>query len=197
MTAEQPVPTGPEADDALFARNMVTFRERAGISQADLVERLNELGWASAYQTTISRIEKGTRPARIGEARMIARALQVDLAQLTLSAAESLSVSRLSYAREKLRETLQAIRLDTHRWAKARDALRDLVDSMKADGITPTQLPHGSDHDPWPSFHPVTAGDELALAIQAIGRDPKEEVDAGIAFHHLELRQREYDGRKA
>lgn len=68
-----------KATDLNFAANLRARREAAGISKAEFVRRLADLGWSSAHQTTLTRIEDGERPARLGEARLIARALRVPL----------------------------------------------------------------------------------------------------------------------
>lgn len=65
--------------DRNFAANVKAQREAIGYSKAELVRRLSALGWGSAHQTTLTRIEEGERPARLGEARLIARALRVPL----------------------------------------------------------------------------------------------------------------------
>jgi transcriptional regulator with XRE-family HTH domain len=74
--------TAPEEDDGRFAERMQQYRERLGISQSALVGRLRENGWSKVHQTTVSRIEKGERPVRLGEARAIASALGVPLSRL-------------------------------------------------------------------------------------------------------------------
>ncbi|WP_374230355.1 helix-turn-helix domain-containing protein [Rhodococcus sp. ARC_M12] len=72
----------PDDDEIRFAQRMQELRERLGISQSSLVARLREDGWPKVHQTTISRIEKGERPVRLGEARAIAAALRVPLSRL-------------------------------------------------------------------------------------------------------------------
>jgi transcriptional regulator with XRE-family HTH domain len=74
--------TAPEEDDGRFAERMQQIRERLGISQSALVGRLRDNGWSKVHQTTVSRIEKGERPVRLGEARAIASALGVPLSRL-------------------------------------------------------------------------------------------------------------------
>lgn len=74
--------TAPEEDDGRFAERMQQIRERLGISQSALVGRLRDNGWSKVHQTTLSRIEKGERPVRLGEARAIAAALGVPLSRL-------------------------------------------------------------------------------------------------------------------
>ena len=74
--------SSPEEDDGRFAERMQQIRERLGISQGALVGRLRDNGWTKVHQTTVSRIEKGERPVRLGEARAIAAALGVPLSRL-------------------------------------------------------------------------------------------------------------------
>ncbi|OBB35260.1 helix-turn-helix domain-containing protein [Mycolicibacterium fortuitum] len=65
--------------DAHFATNMTRLREAAGLSQAEMVQKLREQGWKNVHPTTISRIEKGERPVRLSEAARIAKVLEQDL----------------------------------------------------------------------------------------------------------------------
>ena len=74
--------SGPEEDDGRFAQRMQQIREGRGISQSALVDKLRDNGWSKVHQTTVSRIEKGERPVRLGEARAIAAALGVPLSRL-------------------------------------------------------------------------------------------------------------------
>jgi transcriptional regulator with XRE-family HTH domain len=64
-----------ETDDDRFASNVRLLRERHGWSQGELAKRLQEAGHDQFHATTISRIEKGDRGVRLGEARAISRAL--------------------------------------------------------------------------------------------------------------------------
>ena len=69
-------PEPPEAlEEARFAASVQRLREHAGISQTALAKQMSEAGWSGFHQTTISRIEKGVRPVRLGEARALARLL--------------------------------------------------------------------------------------------------------------------------
>jgi transcriptional regulator with XRE-family HTH domain len=61
--------------DAHFSANMSRLREAAGLSQAELVQKLRESGWTNVHPTTISRIEKRERPVRLSEASRIADVL--------------------------------------------------------------------------------------------------------------------------
>lgn len=73
---------GPETDEARFAENMRRRREVNGWSQGELARRMREAGWDAFHQTTISRVENGERPVRLGEARAIAQVLGTGLTML-------------------------------------------------------------------------------------------------------------------
>lgn len=69
----------PGQDEQRFADNMRQLRESKSWSQGELARRMQEIGWSSFHQTTVSRIEKCERPLRLGEARAIASILAVGL----------------------------------------------------------------------------------------------------------------------
>lgn len=64
------------SDDERFAASVKRLREAKGWSQGELAKRMTNAGFDGFHQTTISRIEKGERPVRIGEARGLARVLE-------------------------------------------------------------------------------------------------------------------------
>lgn len=74
MDSPRTEPTGA-IEERNFIANMKRLREAAGLSQGELAARMNANGWDKFHQTTISRMEKGTQPVRLGEARGIADAL--------------------------------------------------------------------------------------------------------------------------
>jgi transcriptional regulator with XRE-family HTH domain len=62
---------GPESHRSIFARNVATARERAGLTQ-------EQLGWAAGlHQTEIARVERGTRNPGLDTIVKIARGLRV------------------------------------------------------------------------------------------------------------------------
>lgn len=54
--------------DKIFGRRVERLRERNGWSQTELARKMKERGFDAFHQTTISRVEKGERPVRLGEA---------------------------------------------------------------------------------------------------------------------------------
>lgn len=71
-------------EEANFIANMAELRKARGWSQGELAKRMQDAGWDKFHQTTISRIEKGVQPVRLGEARGIADALDVDVAVMLM-----------------------------------------------------------------------------------------------------------------
>jgi transcriptional regulator with XRE-family HTH domain len=61
---------------------MRLHRDRLGWSQGELSRKLLEAGWTIFHQTTVSRIESGERPIKLGEARAIAAILEVPLSKM-------------------------------------------------------------------------------------------------------------------
>lgn len=84
------------AEDARFAKSMRSLREKLDMSQGDMTAKLRGLGLDKFHQTTVSRIEKGERPVRIGEARVIASALGSTVSAMTAPSEEATTFQRLS-----------------------------------------------------------------------------------------------------
>jgi transcriptional regulator with XRE-family HTH domain len=66
---------------ALFARQVRTFREKAGLTQGRVAAAMTARGW-KMHQTTIAKIESGDRPAELGEAIALAGVLGVAVTKL-------------------------------------------------------------------------------------------------------------------
>lgn len=66
----------------IFRINVKSQREALGWNQATLLSKLHELGYDSFHQTTLSRIEKGVQPPKLGEAIAIAKALNTKVSAL-------------------------------------------------------------------------------------------------------------------
>ncbi|WP_020170847.1 helix-turn-helix domain-containing protein [Gordonia polyisoprenivorans] len=163
----------PARDDLRFARNMVAYREARGMTQKDLVAALQSQGWTSVYQNTISRIEKGDRPVRYGEALAIARVFGVSVEKFTLTPTESRLAIELAMMRQRYFDVrVELARLDDVQQARRRDrdalrvALREAIQKARSAGIEPTELP---DEDSGMLLVPTTVEDELALAIAELG----------------------------
>ncbi len=66
----------PSEGEALVAHNLKIMRKAARLSQDDLAERMNRLGF-KFHQTQIAKIENGTRPIRFDEVLGLAKALNL------------------------------------------------------------------------------------------------------------------------
>src|SRR5699024_9011932 len=88
--------SGPgDEDEEAFIRSMKRLREERGWTQADLARKMTDIGWSGMYQTTISRMEKGERPVRIGEARGLARVFEVTVGMMIAQPESSKPVEAL------------------------------------------------------------------------------------------------------
>src|SRR5699024_4589604 len=97
-------------DETNFVRNMQKLREQRGWSQGELARRMQEVGWTSFHQTTVSRIEQGLRPVRLGESRGIAEVLGSSVDQMIRPGDGSENIRQL----EKLVEEAKRIRRDIY-----------------------------------------------------------------------------------
>lgn len=78
---------GVETPEESFGRMVAFTRERKGLSQRELAERLAAVGM-KVDGPAVSRLEKGTRALKLAEAYKVAEALDVSL-QLLLSVAQT------------------------------------------------------------------------------------------------------------
>lgn len=97
MKSEEAAGPGAE-EEANFIAAVKRIREEQGWSQGELARRMAESGWEGFHQTTISRIEKGERPVRLGEARGLAKALGALVGQMILPPDESKTLRDLELA---------------------------------------------------------------------------------------------------
>lgn len=127
----------PEVDEERFRQNMKEGRESRGWSQGELSKRLIEAGWPIFHQTTISRIESGDRPVKLGEARAIAAILGRTLSDMVVPAVEALRLHYLEREMKSLRESREEIdravsRLEVHQ-AQLRHTI-EMIDEQTESG---------------------------------------------------------------
>lgn len=96
-------------EEARFVESMKRIREELGWSQGELARRMSDAGWSAFHQTTISRIEKGERPVRLGEARGIASALGALVGQMILPTETSKALRDLELACGSIRKSASSI----------------------------------------------------------------------------------------
>ncbi|MDR6439082.1 transcriptional regulator with XRE-family HTH domain [Paenarthrobacter nicotinovorans] len=121
----------PDVDEECFRENMRALRERKGWSQGELSRRLIEGGWPIFHQTTISRIESGDRPIKLGEARAIARALGSNVATMVSLPVETSIVQGLAGVIGDVRVARNRLSEAYGNLAETRAKLRELVEFVE------------------------------------------------------------------
>jgi transcriptional regulator with XRE-family HTH domain len=76
----------------LLARNLRAARAAVGINQADVAERMNDLGYDHWRRQTVARVEKAQRRLTCDEALGLMVALETDLTAILNPAAEFTSI---------------------------------------------------------------------------------------------------------
>ncbi|MCA4132957.1 helix-turn-helix transcriptional regulator [Arthrobacter sp. M4] len=117
----------PDVDEERFRANMKMHRERLGWSQGELSRRLIESGWGIFHQTTVSRIESGERPVKLGEARAIAAMLGVSLEKMMLVAEYSRLEADLIHRLESLGESFTTATSGLSRLIASREQLEHFL----------------------------------------------------------------------
>jgi len=139
-------PVAPESDERRFAENMRRYREAKGWSQGELARRVREAGLENFHQTTISRIEKGERPIRLGEARVIAQVLKKSLTRLLLKGEEALLADDLVSAHKAVAGAWFEIQEQTNQLITLKqDRLQTEINKARRAGVKPSRTaPAGS-----------------------------------------------------
>ncbi|SLE83072.1 Helix-turn-helix [Mycobacteroides abscessus subsp. bolletii] len=77
-------PNQAALDEYIFRQAVKDLRERKGWTQNQLAVKLQEAGLEEYRQTTVARLEKGTRAVRLGESGVIAKTLGVTVEEMLL-----------------------------------------------------------------------------------------------------------------
>lgn len=118
-----------------IAANVRAYRERAGMSQAELAVRVSAEGKAdgvSWHQSTVARIESGSQPTRLDEAAILARVLRVPVDRLTWATGEAAEVMLGEQSLGQLREAFSAVADAVARLHGARGGARGTLRSLAA-----------------------------------------------------------------
>jgi hypothetical protein len=135
------------------------------MSQTALGKGMAEYGFPF-HQTTISRIEVGHRPVRIGEAAALGRLLKVSVEELVREPAEFAFVRQFNYRLDSVSEPFRRISSDT---ATALEAQRWLARELDTAVNSPDVVKPG----PWATEPLFRAAEEW------LGYSPEEAVAAG------------------
>ncbi|WP_432457936.1 helix-turn-helix transcriptional regulator [Cellulomonas iranensis] len=143
MSLDEPPPKSP-TPESRFAMNLRALREALGINQSEFARRVTEAGLEGFHQTTVSRIEKGERPVRLGEAAIIAQVLGVPVDRMTGEGEDLAALARMRQrlaAAELARDNLMTAVVSFDREIeRLREAIGD--PSPDVDG-------YGWGHSPW------------------------------------------------
>lgn len=127
--------TGPGVEDeANFVESIKRLREEKDWTQADLARAMGDIGWTGIYQTTVSRIENGSRPLRMGEARGIAMALGVPFSSMMAPIDEIQPVRDLERLVRQARADARRLRRQEDSLEKALEELRPTYDRVVEQG---------------------------------------------------------------
>lgn len=111
-----------------YARELERRRERAGMSQSELARRATEAG-LPLHQTTVARIENGSRSISLNEALVLARILGTD--PLAMADYESASEDLLVTTESALRHAQSVARESRVDIAAALTRLSDALDDLQ------------------------------------------------------------------
>lgn len=103
---------------------MKRLREENGWSQGEMARRMTEAGWPGFHQTTISRMEKGERPVRLGEARAIAQIFGALVGQMILPTTAAKATRELELQLDSTRNARMALSAALHAFEVEKQALR-------------------------------------------------------------------------
>ncbi len=175
-----PVPADgddPMDDEARFADNLRRQREARGWSQGDLARRMQEAGWGNFHQTTVSRIEKGERPIRLGEAKALAEVFRLSLEVLLRPSREAVLVEQLRQFTKDAGRAFTEITESTRGFLNLQKALELLLES--ADVLENAPVPaRDVDYNPTLDYYSRTlrrARATLKLAPEAAVRVGRQE----------------------
>lgn len=161
-------------DEEAFRASMRSLREERGWTQADLARELTESGWSGVYQTTISRMEKGERPIRIGEARGIARVFGVTVGLMIVPADERKPVETLRKSVFMLQGLYESIGADIDKFKFLQGLLPDEIDAVES-----SQFREWADED-----MRVLVEDDLRRARDLIKKDIRDAFDDWMTNWH-------------
>ena len=125
MTESDGIDPQGAREEAQFIKSMKRIREELGWSQGDLARAMKDAGWNGFHQTTISRIEKGERPVRLGEARGIATALGALVGQMILPGSGAKAVRDLELTWISVRKNAADLTAALHGYVLDQAILRE------------------------------------------------------------------------
>lgn len=164
----------PQTPEERFAHNVRVMREAQGWNQSEMARRLTDAGLEGFHQTTVSRIEKGERPVKLGEATVIAGVFHTPVERLAgdIESVQQVGVIRAAqvHATQRREELEQA----AERFELAVRALREAIGDPRPDD-------QSAEHSPWRIVPPEggwSAGKRATIVHDGFGAGPDEVANA-------------------
>lgn len=130
------IPAREQLEEDRFRQSLRQCREEQGLSMGELARRMVDAGWTDFHQSTVSRIEKGQRPVRLGEARALARLLGVHLGYMTAPNEESRALQRFWNEIEAAKSYRKKVIDYVRDWEESRGSLRGALRDMDRLGVS-------------------------------------------------------------
>ena len=126
--------------DGWFGTNLRAARERRGLSQAALAERMKGRGFAF-HTMTVNRIEQGERPPRLVEAVALAEIVNSDLSRLLRVPDQEKALADLEEFTARLRDSLNGFASSTVMlYRDHRPAVRKMIAAAEHAGLEESEI---------------------------------------------------------
>lgn len=131
-------------NDSRYGRRLRVLREERGWTQAFVVARLQELGASHMNASTLSRVESGTRPVRLAEAKVFSTLFGATLDDLTSEDYRFGLVSTAQALERDARRHLNDFRASVIKFTESQ---RDLAETQQMLDEILEEAPDASDID--------------------------------------------------
>ncbi|MBO0596470.1 helix-turn-helix transcriptional regulator [Nesterenkonia sp. E16_7] len=122
-------------EELRFREALNSLRREQDMSQGELARRMVEEGWEQFNQATVSRIEKGTRPVRLGEARALARVLGTEVGYMLSDSGPSRFLTEFWDVYREALNHQSYMQAAVRSWSDSVARLRYLLSVMDLDAV--------------------------------------------------------------
>lgn len=143
IVAELDEPNRLSDEEMTFAAQVRALREERGWTQADLVDRIKSSGLMYMNQSTLSRIENGTRPVRLMESQVLSRIYDRPVTMMIdpharnrlVLEAESVvkAINRSAMTLNTSAKEVLSGKISAQKYMNALDRLAEQIDDMEPD----------------------------------------------------------------
>ena len=129
MRMSEPVLQGEFDPDVTFVTNMKAYREAQGIGRGRFAQLMSERGH-SWHESTVPKVEAGTRSVKIGEALAVAQILKTTVTELLEPTDDSKLLGTLTAQLVKMRLGRENLLRGIAQYETARREARDLLPTI-------------------------------------------------------------------